>query len=322
MDTYLQLIIGVGVSVGLFLIGYRQTVGARRERVRTANTNIEKTLLKRIVLESYTPTMGDIARLIEGKARDHRVRTRDLFSAMQILNILFSRIIESDFITPEQRTKIMERLTPVLIAAEEAPAKEAEVMEITPTRKRMYYRTIIAMTTAVLASLIGALAAFLTKYQTTKLREALASTELVGIFSLSILIIVLIIITLRIRESQEEPGSNQALETAIDFEREVVKTLQKFGVRIYLHPGDRRYDLSTEIKGKKVIIEVKAWAKRIPTNFIRQLVDSLQNILKSEEMDEAIIVTKSSVDFPSDFLKDTHVKIMTLKELRNYLAHK
>ena len=73
-------IIGIAVSVSLFLLGYRQTIGARRERIRAANAELERILVRRIVLEKYTPTQMDLSRLIDGKAGDYRVRRADLIS--------------------------------------------------------------------------------------------------------------------------------------------------------------------------------------------------------------------------------------------------
>jgi len=68
-------ILGIAVSVVLFLIGYRQTVGAKKERVAAADSEIEKILVRRIVLEGYVLKTADIERLAEGKARDNMEQT-------------------------------------------------------------------------------------------------------------------------------------------------------------------------------------------------------------------------------------------------------
>ena len=41
-------VLGTAVSILLFVIAHRQTIGARQERVRTANDEIEKILVRRI----------------------------------------------------------------------------------------------------------------------------------------------------------------------------------------------------------------------------------------------------------------------------------
>jgi len=84
MENYILGIGGIVVSIVLFLIGYRQTVGAKKERIKLANEDIEKILVRRIVQESITPSVVDLSRLLEGKARDFRVRVGDLLSESQI----------------------------------------------------------------------------------------------------------------------------------------------------------------------------------------------------------------------------------------------
>ena len=95
MENYLLSILGIAVSIMLFLIGYRQTIGAKKERIKSANSEVEKIMVRRIVLESYTAKPIDIARLIEGKARDFRVKVGDLLSDSQIMNCIYTRILET-----------------------------------------------------------------------------------------------------------------------------------------------------------------------------------------------------------------------------------
>ncbi len=90
MDDYVLGIAGIALSVLFFVAGYRQTIGAKKERANSANADVEKILVRRIFLESYTPRLGDISRLLEGKARDFRVRTEDLHTLSQVLNSIFT----------------------------------------------------------------------------------------------------------------------------------------------------------------------------------------------------------------------------------------
>lgn len=62
MVAYLLPLLGVAVSVVLSIWGYHQIVGARRERIRAANNELERILIRRIVLESYQPTVDDLSR--------------------------------------------------------------------------------------------------------------------------------------------------------------------------------------------------------------------------------------------------------------------
>lgn len=63
MEEYILSISGIIVSIILYLLGYRQTIGAKKERIRTVNKEVEKVLIRRIVNESYQLSLADIMRL-------------------------------------------------------------------------------------------------------------------------------------------------------------------------------------------------------------------------------------------------------------------
>ena len=318
METYALTFLGILVSVGLFLLGYQKTVGARKERVKTANTDLEKVLLKRVVLESYQPTTDDLSRLINGKARDHRVKPRDLLSEVQLLETVFTRINESDFMTPDQRNEILTRLSPVLLKAEEAPVEEIRVAELPSLGKEVYSNTFIPVIIGIFASITGALVAFLPRLSDT---IKLLTPSVFGVFVPSFTVIIVIFLIYRVRESQEETSSKSALQSAIDFEQEVGRVLRTTGVTSELARPTSRFDFMLTIGEKKILIEVKAWSRRAPIFIIRNLVARLSQAIKAHGADEAIIITKVPVELPPDSLKNTRVRIMSLRELRNYIAH-
>lgn len=153
MGDYVLGILGIIVSVGLFFIGYRQTVGAKKERIINANAEVEKILVRRIVLENYTACSFDINRLLEGKARDFRVKVGDLYSDSQVLTNIFTRIMESDFIPQSQREDILGRLTPILEKAETSPVQESEISELLSSKQYFISKTLTPVVLAVVASM-------------------------------------------------------------------------------------------------------------------------------------------------------------------------
>lgn len=72
---------------------------------------------------------------------------------------------------------------------------------------------------------------------------------------------------------------------------------------------------------KKILIEIKYWKHQVPFFAIKYLVHQLQSSILAEKADGAIIVTKSSLKLPHEILKNTKIKIMSLKDLRNYLEY-
>lgn len=100
MDGYLQTGLGILVSLILFVVGYRQTIGARKERAKNANSSVHRAIMRRMVLEDYAPVYNDVTRLIEGKAREFQVSLNLLFSEEQILNSLYTEVFDSDLKKP------------------------------------------------------------------------------------------------------------------------------------------------------------------------------------------------------------------------------
>jgi hypothetical protein len=319
MEVYILSIAGILVSVLLFVLGYRQTIGARRERIRAANTEIEKSLLKRIVLESYKPSVQDLSRLIEAKARDYKLRASELYSESQVMNTIFTRIIETDFISSDKRNEMLELLAPIFTRAEEKPVEETAVIQLASEKQREKVRTSLSLLMGIVASLLGAFGVF--SYSIIESREWMLSTVFITV-AISFVVITLILFIYRFREpQQEETTAAGALKSYMDFEHEVGRVLKKAGVKYLLAGADRGYDFRTEIRGKKILIEVKAWSRRVPLSMLGHLVAQLNRALVAERADEAVIVTKEPVEFPPQILDGTKVMLMTLNELRNYIVH-
>ena len=119
--------LGIAVSVVLFIISLRKAVGAGKERVRSGNDEIEKILVRRIVLEGFEPSAEEIMRLIDTKSRDFRIRATDLLSESQFMNNVYTRIVESDFIPHEQRQELLKRLSRTIEEIETSLVQEQSV---------------------------------------------------------------------------------------------------------------------------------------------------------------------------------------------------
>ena len=168
----LPTVLGTAVSIFLFVIAHRQTIGARRERIRSANDEIEKILVRRIVLEGFAPTQEEIVRLIDTKARDFRARPTDLLSDSQFMNNIYTRIVESDFILREQRQQILDRVGHAIEVAEEQPVLEQAVDQIAAQKRSRSYATYSMVIAAVVASLVGSTFSIL-----PEINEIVANTD-------------------------------------------------------------------------------------------------------------------------------------------------
>ncbi len=118
------ILIIVAVSLLFIYIAWRQTIGAKMVRVRLANEDLETILMKRVVLEGYQPSAEGLSRIISGKAREFNLRRGDLMDESQILDVIFTKIIESDLITQELRSDLIKRLSPMLDIIEAEQVRE------------------------------------------------------------------------------------------------------------------------------------------------------------------------------------------------------
>lgn len=326
MENYLLSFLGIIVSITLFFIGYRQTIGAKKERISAAISEVEKILVRRIVLESYTPKLIDISRLIEGKARDFRVKVGDLLSESQIMNCVYTRILETDLIAQNQREEILSRIIPILEEAEGAPIQEQKVVELpSELRKRAIYQIAVPLIMALTASLIGGFVTALPKIGTVDMNIESLFSVLIATAAVSLALISVLYTFKRLKESQQEvtiSSSSKVIEQAISFEREVAKAIEKKGLKIRpAGPRDRGYDFAVEQNGKKIFIEVKAWTRPMPISLLSRIVDVLEKTVQIENAEEGILITKSPIDFKALDLENKRIRIMTLQEFRNYLAH-
>jgi hypothetical protein len=327
MENYLLSILGIAVSIMLFLIGYRQTIGAKKERIKSANSEVEKIMVRRIVLESYTAKPIDIARLIEGKARDFRVKVGDLLSDSQIMNCIYTRIVETDLIAHNQREEILSRIIPVLEEAEATPFQEKNVVEVsTESRRKTLYQIAVPLTMGIVASLMGALVTVIPKIGTIDMDIQSLFPILIATASVSLALIISYYTFSRLKESQQEvtiSSSSRAIEQAINFERDVARVIEKTGLKILpAGPSDRGYDFAIEKDGKRIFVEVKAWSRTMPIRILSRVVEVLEKTVNMENAAEGFVITKSPIDFKSLDLENKKIQIMTLSEFRNYLAHR
>ncbi len=233
MEDYLLSILGIAISIILFFIGYRETIGAKKERIKSANSEVEKILVRRIVLEAYTPKPIDISRLLEGKSRDFKVKAGDMLSESGILNCIYTRIIETDLIAQEQREEILSRIIPILEEAEGAPIQEQKVMDFpSEQRKKHLYQNAVPFAIGIIASLIGGLVTIFPKIGTVDLNIETLFPAIAATAAMSLSLILIIYTFYRLKESQQEvtiSSSSNALAQAINFERDVAKRIEKKG---------------------------------------------------------------------------------------------
>lgn len=318
MESFISTGLGIFVSVLLFLIGYKQTIGAKKERIEVANNEVVKILIRRIVNDNYKFNLMDIYRLIEGKARDYKVQMSDLLSVEDILNCIYTRIIETDFITQQQREDIIAKIIPKMDYLDSCKYDETQKPE-TDNKRSINSQLAIALSLAGIASAIGTLFTTYLSYDTFSKEFSSIIPVLSTTLIISFVLIVFIFILKRIIEKQQEvpiSSGSASLENAINFEKEVAKVLKKkFNTVTASGPADKGYDFVIENEGQKILIEVKSWTNPVPNQIIELVVDRLNKSVLDQNALEGIIVTK--VPFDTNSIDLNKVRLMTLSELKS-----
>ena len=162
--------------------------------------------MRRVVLEKYAPNETDISRLIAGKARDYRVRSGEVLSEAQVLNTVYTRIMESDLITADQREEILDRIAPVLSESEATPVQEEALEEVASSDRRLRATQAAVATMAVLTSVVGGLVTIIPIIPAIQTMEAMIG-ELLPVTATagaSLAVIALLYSVTQLRPSQEE----------------------------------------------------------------------------------------------------------------------
>ena len=126
---------------------------------------------------------------------------------------------------------------------------------------------------------------------------------------------------LRFRESEKQAARPIELRSRGSIERDVLKIFQQFHIPTSLTGPESVYDFDAEIGGKKTLIEVKNWPRRVPSSLIRMTIKRMKSLVDSGKGAQSLVVTKEPIAFPELGSIDPRIKLVALNDLRNYLAH-
>jgi len=327
MDGYLQTGIGIAVSILLFWLSYRQTIGAKKERTKNANKSLHRAVMRRMVLEDYSPKYKDISRIIEGKAREFTTSVNDMLSEEQVLNSIYTEVFDSDLISPAQRIEIEKRLDALFVKIEEKPAipsiQEFKLLREEHKKKR---DSLAILTIAV--SMVGASTSLLYSFIKDPASIIASNKEWLfsgfGVFVVSLAMITLMSIVRKQKEEIASPSRSSSALSAAEFELEIAKAIEKSGYKYTAEPniGDHRPDFLIEADGKRIAVDAKAWGDIVPFTIIRKTIFRLESLSKEDGIDAVLLVTKKPVPMRGFKSDDNKIKIVSMNEFTGMLKNK
>lgn len=147
-QTIFSLIVGLIVSWLTFWWGYKNTIGAKEERIRAANFELTAAVLKRIAIEREPVTATQFDAVRRTKAYRAAVPERRLWPFAHILDAVMTDIFDNGFIDKSAKSAIIEVLY-------QSRASEVEV-KVKETAAPPEYRWAVAFLVAF-SGLLGAL---------------------------------------------------------------------------------------------------------------------------------------------------------------------
>lgn len=312
---------GISVSIVLFFITYKQTIGAKKERIKAASLSIHRAILRRLVLEDYAPKFKDISRVIEGKAREFRVSNNDLFSEDEVLNSLYTEVFDNDLIPPSQRLHIETRLDELFkeIEHETPRISITDYEEITQEKKKKVEAITLLIMTVSTGGAIASLIPKLLEMGTFQYEWLLSG---LGVFIISVLATSALSLFRKTKDSIDTPSRSRSHLKATKLENEIAKILQKANVKYTIEPSIGRFrpDFRVETKNKTIVIEAKAWSEVIPLSVIKQTIRILSELSLNEGIDKVVLVTKKRI--PLHLIGNVNndkISIININELSNFI---
>jgi hypothetical protein len=320
MDAYFSTWLGILVSIILFLFTYYQTIGTKRVRAKNANQDIHRSFMQRMVFEEYAPKFKDLTKIVEGKAREFQVSINDLLSEEQILNALFTEVFDSDLIPPSQRVEIENRLNECLDRIEQESEEPGiiDFRQLSLEKKQKSKNIPILVGTA---SLLGATSSLAYTFIETKALNTEWILSGVGVLVASVAALSAISVILKNKVVDEQSSRRLAQMVSSELENEVTKILEKQKIKYSISPrlGGTRPHIVLDMKGKKVVIDAKAWNNVVPLHQIRRTTDYLNELASTEGVDQVLLVTKKKTPLPLSQINNDAISVITISELSSVL---
>lgn len=324
MESYIQTAIGIAVSLVLFWLSYRQTIGAKKERTQNANKAMHRAIMRRMVLEEYSPKYKDLSRVREGKAREFNTSHNDMLSEEQVLNTIYTEVFDSDLISPSQRTEIEGRLDALFVQIESKTTKatidDYRLLKDSNDRKK---QSLIAMSSSV--SAVGAAVSILFTYLRDPSAIDVQNLQWLfsglGVFVLSLIMITYLGFIRKEKDSVAVPARSKALLNALNFEIEVAKAIEKSGVQYTTEPkiGNFRPDFILSMNNQKIAVEAKPWEDSVPLSLQAHVIRRLEAMAELQEVDSVLLVTKKPQPSRGLTIENSKVSVISFNEFGNQL---
>jgi hypothetical protein len=279
---WINPVVGAVLSLSLFVITYRRTISATKERAAHAHIEVVRILIRNLLNLGRVLTISEINHVLQTKARENRIKVSDMPDEMSYVYSLQCRVAEDEMLSAEDRKDLFKKIQDFIDENEKANpqlTEEPKALEEQRTNimsKYLAYVSLFAAISGIAASLI------LSFFSGTMIIENVMNT--IGII-VSVIGVIVVLVTFLLFYEKSRPTLSVSLSptTGQDFEDQIYKSLRKLG-KIEKEPFipeiRSRFDLMLSTKANKFLIETKSYRSYISTSTIAFLNDVASNVKK------------------------------------------
>ena len=316
------------ISLVLFWIGYKETIGAKKQRIDSTYREIVKILVRNLVNLNYVPTISEINRILQTKSTENKISVNDLPEEIKFIYALYARVSEDEILSADKKKELIDKINDYL---EEIEKKAPSIID--EEKERLNKETKYVIPLILFSVGVGISVAFF--LITNLLSNIVINFEIILAIITSITAVVAITSTYtKFKEEQEEPKTSRksVINEGRIFEDEIFKIIKdlgetKRGVDLRKDNIILNFDFSLKKGDKTFLIEVKNFQSYASSFIIHELTNRARHVKDKDKNCILILVVNNKRYFARylDELSKTWDYIFDeneLREFRNGLLHK
>lgn len=317
-------VLGVVLTIVFFAVGYRQTIGGRKERARSANKHLAEALFRRLALDDSFPiNLTGVSKLIMGSALEARVRLDDLYTSEQLEAVLYAKIVESDYLPDDRRVIVVEKLSDCFVGEE--PQHYIQIPN--QDGQRLGSEARLALLSAAMAGFLSVLTGIIFSVRENDsffdgMNFGTTVATIAALAGLLITTAIVLAVYTRLRENSVSTAEQSvSAQRAEEYERKVVEELIRDG--FVISAGENpAYDFRVEGPDGYIGVEVKYDINQMSLSQIKSKFSKLEELCKSGHIAKAVIISSRSPLPEIRRLRNSNVTIMPRYGFKDYLSGK
>lgn len=313
---------GVLITVTVFIISYRKTIRARKERVKSANKEIVAIMARSIANPKINIDKKIIQGIIRSKSREYKVSIDDLNDVFIILEDVMTTYIENEFISEKIKNTLIQKVK-ILLKEKDTSKIETNIESyISRDRTRILMSTFFA-TIAMVAVMVASFGLI----KPASVNKVDLPIPLLVSMTASIAIATLIAF-MKLTIERQKKLRDKVMYKGPMLEEIVLSALEeRFNgsnvEREMLFMDGKRIDFVVDCNSEKIPVEVKYL---LDSKSLLRAIKELKEFIKRLEANKGLLIVNTSIpDKEKRVLADDNIFVIEnafskrniLRQLRN-----